>query len=365
MGSVVLAGCNADFQSNEVITPSNKADNQQQAVEIMKENTPAQVNFNIERLAERIAAEDPELASRALSRVARSSLGAIEENEVLIKDILSEQNARSLERSNSTSLRSVFTKDDIYGLVSSIPYASVYLFVPENYEGNNPDPKYIVAAQYPEDGDEVEMVNAWDFDGNVFQLSNEEEPDYPVLVIGMSEARHLADAMAKETSKSSSVTEVRSVDIGGKAHGTINHNEYISKMYIADDKEPWTKGSPEVYALWAVGKNLTKVHQTYDFVNKEKKWYNLNSYVFSYANWPNTMYYKVEFWENDWNWSADAKIVDGGYAYQNDNFDIEAKFNFSATFGDKDDFMGNTQMYFYHPVGGTFTTGNARFIASY
>lgn len=374
--TLALVACNSDnmldYETVSLASAGEEPvyiDSQQQEQDILSRHSPQEVNEAIITLAQELALKTDKALIRSMTRLARSSLGN-DRDEFLLNDILNNANPRALDEANAAGLRSLLLGDDrLRELAATIPYASVYLYIPEGYEGDI-EPTLIAASQYPEDDTEPETIYAFDGQGVDHILDGELEPDSPVLVIGISESEAMSNSSGGEAEQTDEYalqaqSRVSSTDPKGKQHCTVNHNEYISKMYLYYDSEPWHKGYAEIYALWAVGENATKVKQEYTGVNKAKKWYNLNAYVFSYNNCPENMYYKVQFWERDYNWRADAKIVKGKYTYQGNGFDIEAQFSASGGMGDNDDHMGNTQMYFYHPDGGTFTTGGVKWIASY
>lgn len=348
----VLSACQNDSTIQSASTPASQSQQQH------GDQRAKQANRDIESLASIIATRVLDNNDNvALRSLARSEM-AHGRSEILFKDLLNDDNSRQL---RSLGLDSVLSKlrsdNDAKGLIKDIPYANLYI---HNSDRIDEDQEILVAAaQYNADGSESEFVTAFDRFGNEVQLSNDEEPDMPVIVVGISEYQNMLDSVAEDSRTTDKDSQTRSTN------GAINHNERLLGMKIYDDKEPWSKGYPEIYALWAVGENQTKLRQTYGFVNKENTYYAVDSVLFSYADTPETMYYKVEVWENDYNWWADTKIVKGSYKYENKFFGIHGVFSGGASFGDNDDSLGQTQIYFHHPNPVSYSTGDAQLYLAY
>lgn len=94
-------------------------------------------------------------------------------------------------------------------------------------------------------------IEAFDSVGRAIELDPNTAPNVPVLVVGINEKEDLRAGMAALQALLSAA-EVARGGVQVSESATPSATDYFHKLtwvYLKDDKEPWTSGSAEVYAL--------------------------------------------------------------------------------------------------------------------
>jgi hypothetical protein len=184
----------------------------------------------------------------------------------------------------------------------------------------------------------IDSVQAYDSNGNVYWLSALDEPDYPVIVIGVNE----------RTNINGDVTYCDALSTGGETgggsggSGTQYDRVYINDFRLMDDHEPWTSGDPEIYVK-TKRYNYSENWRRTDFshVNDERWYYDqdhswLPKEIYSLSINTTAEQIQVEVWEDD-DTSSDDKLETvwwfAGWLNIRTNPPWQSHFDFSRSHG--------------------------------
>lgn len=309
------------------------------AIQAVLTHTPGEIQTNLTRLAPIVAKtihEDPSFKKILGAEIAKKFDN---DYDVLFDVMTNKVNAKGEFFSKALAQRSADLS--IQSLADSIPYLNISIPVHFDQWSTYDGPIYVIPLRYDIDDMEIEALPGYDAQGNVKMFEMSAPPDYPVIVLGINER---IDRMIEQRTKGAipSVTPMAAGD------GKINHDEYLRGIYLTTTNDPWPWSGAEVYALYAVGENEWAIKQPYPNITEEKKWYSYNNVIFYYDNTPNHMYWKMELWEEDFDFGSISYSVTGGFNWNNEFFHIKADFSSSAGITAADDSFGNTQVYFYH-----------------
>ena len=373
---VLISGC---FTVNTLNTPANSVDTTitisslntmtTKATKVLAENTPSQINKNIKDYAPCLAkaiSMNPDIKKLISSIASRKITG---ENEVLY-DMLENQTARNVNKLSDvrTIVNDLNPGVDTKRLVENIPFLNIYIHrfdLFDSYKG----PLYVLPLQYTEDGSELNSFIAYDKDGKTKVFNTSETPDFPVVVIGISEKiDRLYYKLNKPTYTNTNPQTLATKAIGD---GSTSHDERLKGIKLNVTLDSWPFGEPELYVLYVIGdgdQGGQGIKQPYDLVDKTGTWYDFDNIIFSYADYPQNMFYKLEMWESDWNWWFNITYtVLGSFTWEvggtPTTFNIKYEFKPVNNITAADDSFGNTQVRFYHPLNSSgyteYYVGNA------
>jgi hypothetical protein len=159
-------------------------------------------------------------------------------------------------------------------LIHSIPHFNLYYYNPEREVALQKDHVIITSIRYDKDDNEITTLPGYDKSGNVIELHADTMPDFPVIVLGINERIHNIQYISSE---------------GRHLLESGNEIHHI-KSRMADDSEPWFKGAPEIWMLFAdscdasgdtsriiVSKNLTNF-------NKVNTWWQKDIYCLRWSS---------------------------------------------------------------------------------
>ncbi len=162
----------------------------------------------------------------------------------------------------------------------------------------------ILVAYTPMTSDDMEWkeIYAYDADMKEYILDAKTEPDYPVMVVGINER---TEYFSQDK-----------IDTGlGKIASTID--VYICTFRLMDDKEPWSKGDPEIYTKvkkyyqsnsYFVRTNFTKVNEEKTYNEEDYDW--LPKQIYSFIS--PVVALRVEVWEDD---TFDDDLIEHEWCY--------------------------------------------------
>jgi len=253
----------------------------------------------------------------------------------------------------------------VKGLVSKIPRFQVS--VPVNFERWDERGYIPLVAYHPVGVDDklVKYVKAYDSEGREYLLDAWKVPDFPVIVLGISER---TDDKGNVIFGGLNLPNLRQSGIddeggGGGGGGDGNNGlpprqwrarEILEKLQILDDQEPWTKGDPEI-VLQVRAKNRPSGPFLFEANNfnwdgagtpwgddyRGWKTYNWEMFDWLQQNGEWVVFY---WYEDDWDWSlgikGTVKIPIFGFYYE---------FKVNLTIGDSDDVYGEKVVYLTDP----------------
>lgn len=201
---------------------------------------------------------------------------------------------------------------------------------------------------------ECEKILAFDGNGNKFKLNAKDDPEYPVIVVGLNER---VDPDTKEVYNFTN-------DSTGKIASTTKDLR-IGWVKLVDDKEPWWKGSPEIYYTFING-SATNIRKNY-----YSWWKNSGS-----NNYWRHFNKRIMYWYEDtdpdrsiirWmEYDSGATITLGlSYSYKIKPTNVTATASFGFSIKDGDDNMGSATFHRNDPTSSKddpYTTGDVDFI---
>lgn len=363
----------------------------------------ADINQQLESIAVNIAQRLNDVRFKQLIK-SNVNLRLTGDNEVLLDHLMKQKIAnglsvRSLLTSNNHLSSTTENSISATELDSTLKQLNnIHIAIPHNQQWN-PNQQTPLVAIAPEGIDEelVTQLKAFDSFGNVVWLDAQSEPTEPVMIVGLNERvdekGHLKNFLPAELIQVQKNGQLDLVDCeeGGPAQAqpdnnrlnshskqTGGHTEAISdpcenqggggsgggsplptsrlsgdqtifsQILIRDDKEPWWKGSPEVYATWGFP-GLSNRRFEMGSVDDEDKWYYLNS--------------NILYWHQSYGEVIGMAIMeeDGG-SYGTIKLSTEVlgiNLNYSLAVEDLDDHLGSLFIHFQDPQNATTDTGNA------
>ncbi len=187
--------------------------------------------------------------------------------------------------------------------IEEIPLLQVAL--PINYDDWEGESAILVAyTPLTTDDSEWKNIYAYDSDMNEYILDANTLPDYPVIVVSLNEREEYFNQENDEIGLS-------------KLASTIN--VYICTFRLMDDKEPWSKGDPEIYTKvkkyyqsnsYFVRTNFPKVNDEITYSEDDYDW--LPKRIYSFIS--PVVELRVEVWEDD---TIDDDFVEHEWCYPN------------------------------------------------
>jgi DUF3103 family protein len=263
---------------------------------------------------------------------------------------------------------------DLSTLASALPQLQISVpvgFTDWDVETTAPLVAYVPAGQ---DDNEMREIEAFDVSGRRILLDAQTEPDGPVVVIGLNErtdrngylrpefvqlpARGIAtekledpaqdpdgDISYEPTSPSYSVAPAGACDARTHSYGD---QELLHQIKINNDHEPWTKGSPEIYATYGFVDNVNFRGQFYmSSVDNEGQWYSINGPLFYWQSYYGNTFVMAVFEQDGTNY--------GTVTYNRNGF------NYTLQIHDGDDSLGSALVSFFDPNCGYYSTGDSEF----
>jgi len=157
--------------------------------------------------------------------------------------------------------------DDIEG----VPLLQISL--PVNFEKWDSEKPILVAyTPLTIDDIEVEEIYAYDSEGNEYVLDAKMPPDFPVIVVGINERVDPVTKklyFGKDGASLGKPNPDDPPDPPNPPPGTTHIDVILDHVYLQDDGEPWTKGSPEIYCLLA---NSGGINNRYNMYSEWTGW---------------------------------------------------------------------------------------------
>ena len=236
---------------------------------------------------------------------------------------------------------------NISSTVESIHGLNIYYYSPD-YNRKYPIESHLFAiCTYEVDDQLLDQIVAFDRDGNRIMLDAQQPPEVPVFVLGINER---IDRLAEDGIYTGSLQAPRALDDGQTVHNEMLTGIKFSKPNL----DPWPFGQPEIYVLFGLKNGGLK--QYYPEVDKINQWYTYDPglLIYSYANVPDHMFYKIEMWDEDLG-IARTYPIKGAFVWAGTEYSIDA----SVTTYKDDDFIGETLVHFWHGQPVTYNMGSA------
>jgi hypothetical protein len=153
----------------------------------------------------------------------------------------------------------------------------------------------LVAFSPVGDEEDIEEIIAYSVkSGDRIVLDRYIPPETPVLVIAQSEHETLEIGPPPPPKDEGAIEGPKPK----MEKGTLDKSYFgVKYLRIDDDKEPWTRGDPEIYAYYfqRAGSSCQKTYKDLTWINTERSWYNVWSYLARYFNssYSNSTYIKI------------------------------------------------------------------------
>lgn len=223
-------------------------------------------------------------------------------------------------------------------IINSIPYLNVYYYSPDYEKEFTDDEIFVTFLDYTIDEDEQTVLTAYDKNGNVHSISGIVPPDFPVIVLGISERINLEN-YNKLLNENFARTERAAYD------STITHNEILMGIDFYSEYgrwDPWPRGYPEVYILYAFADSGAKHY--YPSVDKPGYYdFSERGFIFSMKNKPANENWIVKMYDEDIGPIITLPI---NLSYENKGFKVDVPIEFEIHNGD--DLMGENSIDFFH-----------------
>ena len=243
------------------------------------------INQSLDTMAKNFAkvTTNPNLRSQIRDLAAERFDG---DTNVLYKTLASETNVRqALAQAHNSGLdiqaSNAETLVAIDKLASNIPYFQVA--VPVHLDTWDPETYTPLVGFMPAGVEDTELktITAYDAQGNAHTLDAQNEPDVPVIVLGLNER-------TDETGKvlpaySSPKTQSTANEAGAIETLGSKLKVDVRGIYLYDKKEPWTAGAPEVMLIATSrdqrATNIVDYHGAFVDVDDGRRWYDPNRHI--------------------------------------------------------------------------------------
>ena len=171
--------------------------------------------------------------------------------------------------------------------------------------------------------------------GAVFELDGINPPDFPVIVLGINERSNRNYYREAQPSVNRAIYD-----------GSITHDESIYRIDYYAKKgtwDPWPRGYPEIYLVYAFegyGECLT---QYYDEIDKPGTYTYNNKVNFSFHNYPANKNWKIMMYDEDIDGTLNTSVE---LRYEKDGIMISTTIPLKI--GNCDDKMGEVNLDFFH-----------------
>lgn len=213
------------------------------------------------------------------------------------------------------------------------------------------DPLLVAYDPITIDDIECEEVVAFDGKGNKFRLNTKDDPEYPVIVIGLNER---VDPATKEvynfTNNSTSKIPSTTKDLR------------IGYVRLVNDKEPWYKGSPEVYYQF-INKNTDFRKNYYSWWKNSGSndyWRHFNKRIMYWHSDTDAERSIIRWMEHDPSWKIVIKPLSYSFKWGDATLSSSVSFEISS----KDDNMGSATFHIDDPTSSKdnyYSTGDVKF----
>ena len=168
---------------------------------------------------------------------------------------------------------------------------------------------------------DVTEIYAYDSSGEEYILDGQEPPDFPVMVVGINERtdekgkllQHFKTSLIKGVEGNATQFSVRS-------NGDPETLEYV---YLDDDREPWTRGSPEIYFITMNPDGFfSRMNRYSEWTGwgTNHSWHTLNDWLFYWSASFGDQYL-MWIWEADGSSSNQERTLGVDYSFYNDSRD--------------------------------------------
>ncbi len=262
---------------------------------------------------------------------------------------------------------------DLDALAAALP--RLQIAIPVGFQGWNAEESAPLVAFVPVDVADEDLleVEAFDVAGRRHLLDVRTVPDFPVVVVGLNErtdrngylipdlarpalSGRAAEKLARDAWDASGAagettpfTQRFTSKIGcsGSPHAYGNQ-EFLNEIKINNDHEPWTSGSPEIYATYSFP-DLGGLRGQYFMTNvdNEGQWYSISGPLFYWQSYYGNTF-AMGIMEQDGSDFGTLGFSAGGFSY-------------TLNIHNGDDSLGTTIVSFLDPNCGSYSTGDADF----
>jgi DUF3103 family protein len=251
---------------------------------------------------------------------------------------------------------------DLDVFVSSLP--QLQISIPVGFKDWNEEKYAPLVAFVPVDVDDVDLreVEAFDVAGRRHLLDAWIEPDFPVVVVGLNErtdrngylrpefVRPAPGGVAGESTPPTSSFSPK-IACNSSTHSS-GDQEFLNEIKINNDHEPWTSGSPEIYATYSFPDNQGIRGQFFmSNVDNEGQWYSISGPLFYWHSYYGNTF-AMGIMEQDGSDFGTLSLSFGGLKY-------------TLNIHNGDDSLGSTVVSFLDPNCGYYSTGDADFKMAY
>ena len=220
-------------------------------------------------------------------------------------------------------------------LINSIPFLNFYYYSPDYEKEFDSSEILITYLDYTIDEFEQKTLKAFGKNGAVFELDGINPPDFPVIVLGINERSNRNYYREAQPSVNRAIYD-----------GSITHDESIYRIDYYAKKgtwDPWPRGYPEIYLVYAFegyGECLT---QYYDEIDKPGTYTYNNKVNFSFHNYPANKNWKIMMYDEDIGGTLNTSVE---LRYEKDGIMISTTIPLKI--GNCDDKMGEVNLDFFH-----------------
>jgi len=235
-------------------------------------------------------------------------------------------------------------------MIEEVPLLQVSLPVNfDNWDGESS----ILVAYTPLTTDDMEWteIYAYNADLKEYILDAQTEPDFPVIVVGINER-------VDPKTKNMIYEDINSVL--GKV-STTHTDVVLDYVYLVDDGEPWTSGSPEIYCLLA---NSGGINNRYNMYSEwtgwgtNKSWHHVDLHMIEWHD-EYAKTFGISFYEYDG--GNTTKTITITYTDKDTGLTISSSFVINKG----DDNLGTTSFHkddAQRMKSNPYTTGSVRFV---
>jgi len=205
--------------------------------------------------------------------------------------------------------------DDLEDLLAQIPYLNIYWYIPSDEQKTYDESKLVVASlRYDiDDTDPAYVVTGYDFQGNIYKIYGNEDPDFEVLVLGVNErVEHLKyytstsyQSLTKGMGDGTTLATL-GIYLNKDLEGWGQSGADVCTFYLFAPKDPYTGDPTNITCLRYV--------EYPDNSFKEKTAYyagssNIRASLFAWDPSALGQNLYVYFYDDDWGTSSSAKVI--------------------------------------------------------
>lgn len=247
---------------------------------------------------------------------------------------------------------------DLDAFASSLP--RLQISIPAGFKDWNAEKHAPLVAFAPMDvpDEDLREVEAFDAVGRRYLLDAWTEPGFPVVVVGLNERTDRngyllsefvrpapGDVAGEFAPLASSVVPKIACTATTHSYGA---QEFLNEIKINNDHEPWTSGSPEIYATYSFP-DLQGLRGQYFMTNvdNEGQWYSISGPLFYWHSYYGNTF-AMGIMEQDGSDFGTLGFSFGGLSY-------------TLNIHNGDDSLGVAVVSFLDPNCGSYSTGDADF----